>query len=306
MIPSKADGACYQDTSSLHKYRTELPNIIFSMNLDPWAFKMYCILKKTAGDAGQCFKSNNTLADEVGCSIPTLIKIKKQLEEEGLITITKRKDKNGSDIPDLIQIVDIWPLNMEIMSKQFPRDSNKDPYQFRNIRNKNFNEEGKQDLGGGLNSFRGGVNEIKGEGKRGLHKEEPLQEEPFKKDDDDRAGAREKNFCKDDVHFICAKKNKDWQPDEIDEAWESYAKYASSVTDPAGYIESIINKNRLVKENQKNKRESCLAKPAITETLQEKRANSEKKFLELVTKPNVLEIYMQQEREKYMKKLQHS
>jgi hypothetical protein len=138
-----------KDLGSLHHYRTEIPNIVFKLK-DPWIFKAYCVFKKTAGDNGSCFKSNRTLSEEIGCSIPTLIKLKKSLEAEGLIILTKRNHENGGDMPDLIEIVDIWAQNMYEMSKA--------------------KGGGKPDLGGGLTRFRGGS-------KRRLPKEEQKEED---------------------------------------------------------------------------------------------------------------------------------
>jgi hypothetical protein len=106
-----------EDLGSLHHYRTEIPNIIYKMKLGHMLFTTYCVLKMTAGDKGVCFKSNATLAEEVGVSIPTLIKLKEQLHEKKLIKIIKRKHEKGGLMPDLIQIVNIWPQNMKYMSE---------------------------------------------------------------------------------------------------------------------------------------------------------------------------------------------
>lgn len=161
----------YQDLSSSHNYRTEIPNIIFHMNLTPWEFKAYCVIKKTASDRGSCFKSNSTLSDEIGCSVKFTIDLKKDLERLNLIKITKRKNDKGGDIPDLIQIKDIWPQNMEYMSKLYPKNQDNDLFK---IIDMGMNH-GK---GGGLPPIRGGVNHGKGEGVHRSHKEEPIQEDP--------------------------------------------------------------------------------------------------------------------------------
>lgn len=110
-----------KDNSALHHYRTEIPNIIFDLNLDVYAFKLYCCLKQVAGDHSTCFQSNNTLAEKIGCAIPKLIESKLCLQQKGLITITKRKNENGSLMPDLIEIVDIWPENMRTMLKKYDK-----------------------------------------------------------------------------------------------------------------------------------------------------------------------------------------
>jgi len=172
------DGSEIQDLGSLHHYRTEIPNIIFQMNLDPWEFKAYCVFKMTAGDKGRCFKSNNTLSDEVGCSIPTLIKIKSSLAEKNLIKITKQVHATGASMPDLIQITDIWPQNMQVMANFFPVNPKNDLKQWKKDDSKN-NEGGKPDLVRGVNQVNGG-------GKPGLDKQD-LKEQKQKEQQQDAA-----------------------------------------------------------------------------------------------------------------------
>lgn len=141
--------------SSLHKYRTELPNIIFDMDLDPYEFKAYCVLKKTAGDRGSCFKSNETLCKEIGCQKPKFIEIKKSLSEKGLIKICKQRHKNGGNMPDLVTILDIWDLNMKTMSERI-----------------------YESKGGGNLRLPGVVIQDYQGGNRRLHKQDPNEEEP--------------------------------------------------------------------------------------------------------------------------------
>lgn len=117
-----------QDNSSLHHYRTEIPNVIFDLKLDVYEFVLYSHLKQIAGDRGMCFQSNTTLAERIGCGITKLKEAKTSLQERGLITITKRTNPNGGDTSDLIEIVDIWAYNMKTMLQKYgnmggsPRD----------------------------------------------------------------------------------------------------------------------------------------------------------------------------------------
>lgn len=136
----------FQDNSSLHLYRTELPNIIFELNLDVYEFKAYCVMKRIAGDRGSCFKSNANLILEIGCKKTKLKEIKKSLEDIGLITITKRKNSDGGDSPDLIEIVDIWNLNMSEMSKKYKKKES----------TLKLKRGGRQTTGGGSPHDRGG------------------------------------------------------------------------------------------------------------------------------------------------------
>lgn len=99
------------DSSSLHKYRTEIPNILFEMDLDPFELSFYLYLKRTAGDKGKCWKSNKTLASESKISIRKINYLKISLEKKGLIKITQRKTKDGDQDSSIIEIVDLWPKN---------------------------------------------------------------------------------------------------------------------------------------------------------------------------------------------------
>ena len=107
----------YEDLSSLHYYRTELPNILPQLDMDVYEIATYYIIKMAAGDKGACFKSNSTLCATLKIGKEKFIEVKKSLERKGLIRITKRKNANGSLMPDLIQIIDLWPLNMQELQK---------------------------------------------------------------------------------------------------------------------------------------------------------------------------------------------
>ena len=203
-----AESVEIQDSGSLHHYRTEIPNIIFKMNLDPWAFKAYCVFKMTTGDRGVCFKSNVTLSEEIGCSIPTLIKLKHQLEEEGLIKIIKRIHKNGGNMPDLIQIVDIWPQNMQMMSNLYPPNPKNDLKMLKKRDPNNFYGD-KGDL-------RGGVNAVNEGSKRRLHKQdlkEQEQKEQEHKNNNNNKTQQPKNSIpvkpKSDVVVVVSENSKD-------------------------------------------------------------------------------------------------
>jgi hypothetical protein len=104
-----------------HHFRTETPNIIYELlkekKLSPLAFVLYSVLKKTAGDYGSCFKTNETLAEECGYSKSTLKTYLKELEEirlpndQKLIEVFRRTNPDNSPATNLIKIVDIWRYN---------------------------------------------------------------------------------------------------------------------------------------------------------------------------------------------------
>ncbi len=110
------------DLSSEKTYFTQIPNIIDDLGLTPIIFRFYIKLKRTAGDKGCCWKSTRTLAAELGVSIGTISKLKKELEKpfdllggKSLIRIEKGDiQKNETD---RIYITDIWPENMLYFTK---------------------------------------------------------------------------------------------------------------------------------------------------------------------------------------------
>ena len=106
------------DHSSLHKYRTELPNIILDMGLDPYELSLYLHLKRIAGDKGCCFASNKTLEKMTKMSHWKLVYTKKALVAKNLIKITRKKAKSKSDAPSIITILDMWGANFKHFSKK--------------------------------------------------------------------------------------------------------------------------------------------------------------------------------------------
>lgn len=75
-------------------------------------------------------------------------------------------------------------------------------------------------------------------------------------------------ITKDDVHFYCVKAQKDWTPDEIDLAWEAYKDSNASISDTYAYISGIIDKKRILAQNQRNKARHTREKPCYKNSLQ--------------------------------------
>src|SRR5690348_11438162 len=111
-----------QDLSSNHKYRTELPNIIFKIGINPNLIGVYAALKQCAGDYGNCTKSEKTLSEELGVTPKTLRSWINQLSEinpklsKPLIIIQKRISECGDRDTHSISIIDIWPENFKYFS----------------------------------------------------------------------------------------------------------------------------------------------------------------------------------------------
>ncbi len=110
------------DLSSNHKYRTELPNIIYEIGLTPNLIGVYSALKRAAGDNGQCTKSEKTLSKQLNITKKTLHGLITQLCEvnpilkKSLVNCTNRFSECGDKDTNSITITDIWPENYSYFS----------------------------------------------------------------------------------------------------------------------------------------------------------------------------------------------
>ena len=111
-----------REEPSNHKYRTEIPNVLRKIKLDPFARTLYWYYKSIAGDSGACFQTNATISEETGMSQTTIAKKRKILEQpqeilggKPLIRVTKRLKENGEADSTLVEIVDIWEENFKII-----------------------------------------------------------------------------------------------------------------------------------------------------------------------------------------------
>lgn len=102
------------DLSSLHRYRTEIPNLIDEMDLSVYAFRLYVRLKRVAGDGGKCFYSTRQLAEQCRMSVGAVSNAKQELIEKDLIRI----DRSGDWDRDNITLVDVWPANFAYYAQE--------------------------------------------------------------------------------------------------------------------------------------------------------------------------------------------
>jgi hypothetical protein len=99
--------------------RTEIPNILFLLDLSPEQKAVYLAMRQTAGEAGVCLKSSETLAKEARVNIKTYRQCKKflcqiqPLINKPLIKVTERKEENKNNLTSLVQIIDIWDENYQ-------------------------------------------------------------------------------------------------------------------------------------------------------------------------------------------------
>ena len=156
-----------KDQSSMHRYRTEIPNIIDDMDLSVYAFRLYVRLKRVAGDDGRCFYSTRELAEQCRMSVGAVSKAKQDLVDADLIRIERAGDWER----DNITITDMWPANFAYfaMEKEAAPCS---PHE----QDCSHSEQAVHHMNTSVHQ----VNTIY------IEKEEPLKEEPIKKGE--RAG----------------------------------------------------------------------------------------------------------------------
>lgn len=101
-----------------HHYRTEIPNIVFDLQLSVYALAVYAKLKKIAGDGGYCSYGIPRLAKDLGISEKKVRESKKELSKSfellnnlPLIKVTKRKTDDKVNKTDVVTISPIWRLN---------------------------------------------------------------------------------------------------------------------------------------------------------------------------------------------------
>lgn len=106
------------DDGDLRKYYAAIPNIVFTLGLNPFELTMYVYLKKVAGEGGTCWKSTTTIAKECHMSAGMVCKVKSSLANprpeltgKPLIVIATEM-QNGGNANHGITITDIWPENM--------------------------------------------------------------------------------------------------------------------------------------------------------------------------------------------------
>jgi len=99
------------DAGDLRKYYFQTPNLIDDLPLSVYAFRLYCHLKRVAGDGGACFQSTKTLAEKCNMSSGSVSNAKAELLGADLITIEEVKRPDGSTYHS-ITIVDIWARNI--------------------------------------------------------------------------------------------------------------------------------------------------------------------------------------------------
>lgn len=111
------DEIFFNEEKPSHHYRIEIPNIIDDMDLDPYTYRVYCKIKRIAGDGGKCWQARAKIA--ISCNISEsklkecLIKLEKGDNKFNLPLIRRqeRKKEDGDNETSIITILDIWNVN---------------------------------------------------------------------------------------------------------------------------------------------------------------------------------------------------
>ena len=100
-----------KDESGDKKYFTQLPNMIVNHST-AYEQSLYWIMKRLAGEGGNCYASLNFLAKKMGVHKTTVSKtIAKLLERKWVKEVSPKKIKGGTVRQFLI--IDLWPRNVK-------------------------------------------------------------------------------------------------------------------------------------------------------------------------------------------------
>lgn len=87
-----------------------LPNILDDLELTASAHRLYCHLKRVAGERGKTSEGVDAMAAKCRMNRKTVMRAKAQLEEKGLIEVRIPRDRSK---PDELVLTDIWERNSE-------------------------------------------------------------------------------------------------------------------------------------------------------------------------------------------------
>jgi hypothetical protein len=106
-----------------HNYFSLIPNIIYCIGLTSNQISIYGAIKMVTGEKRDCIMCLKKLSKHAGMSLSTFVRCYPSLSEvnpilkKPLIIISKRIHENGDQDTNSIKIVNIWPQNMKMFSK---------------------------------------------------------------------------------------------------------------------------------------------------------------------------------------------
>lgn len=237
-----------------HHFRTEIPNIVFDLDLDPYEFKIYAYIKKIGGDQGGCWKSKPNIAKECSISKRKVDDAVQKLSSpfdllggKSLITFIPRENNTS-----LLIINDIWRENGD-----------------------KFRSESKKE-GGGAPNAGGGCTPCTGGGARHAHKEDLFKQDPIKLIDIESADptrikiidfdGKERMHTKEDIFTLCVQGKYDWSAKEIDLVFLKLATHMRPVRELSKFCDKIIKNERNNQYNEKISKSNQKSEPIKQES----------------------------------------
>ena len=109
-MPDSSRDAGVEVVAERHRWFHILPNLVDDLDISVHAHRLYCHLKRVAGEGGRCYQSAEELARRCRMSTGSVHNGKRELVAQGLIELRKTTTRMGQG-RDQISIVDIWARN---------------------------------------------------------------------------------------------------------------------------------------------------------------------------------------------------
>jgi len=115
---SKGGDAVARSVTHGARFFFQVPNIVLDLGLSSLALALYCVIRRTAGEEGMCWRSTPCLAEMAGMSVGSVCNAKRDLcqpfallDGKPLIEITKQRNPGGGKPRDIIRVTHIWSEN---------------------------------------------------------------------------------------------------------------------------------------------------------------------------------------------------
>lgn len=122
---STLDNVVVEDEDTTASFFSMIPHLICRICLGGFEIGYYTLLKSIAGDKGQCFMSQQNIADQMRCSTKTIQRLNKYLSQpfealngKPIIRIRESKNAQGGRGPNIITLVNIFPENYDLCTKK--------------------------------------------------------------------------------------------------------------------------------------------------------------------------------------------
>lgn len=119
----QTEGHEYQIRDSSRNYYTMIPNIVFDLGLSVHAVRLYCEIKRIAGDSGKSWVNTQNLAQRCNMSTGSVSGAKEELVAAHLISITEQTNPHGGKKYHVIEIEDIWSINQSNFQEKYKTNS---------------------------------------------------------------------------------------------------------------------------------------------------------------------------------------